>query len=499
MNFICNFPFFSIILSFVCAVTSFALSGKAARYCSIFLLSVSICLSSATLFYNVSTGESFTFMMGHFPAPWGNEIMAGYIEPFFDALFAVVLVYSVFGGAKKLETDIDLSKMNLYYIMVDLAHVALLALCYTNDIFTGYVFVEICTLSSCALLMIRSIGRALAAATRYMIFSLMGSGLFLIGCILLYCITGHLLFPNIKESVAALWAGGEYTIPLIVSIGLMVSGLAIKSGLFPFHYWMPDTYSSATPGSSGILSGVISKAYIILLIKVIYRAVGIEVFMATGIQNLLLVLGVAGMIFGSVSAIHAKGIKKMVAYSSAAQIGYIYMGLGMGTPAALLAAFYQIIAHAITKPVLFQSAGALCDVSQEKQEFSYLRGAAHRNPLAGIVFLCGSLSIIGIPLFTGFIPKLYFATSAFALNWQTYVVLIALAISTLLNVLYFLYTAIKLFLPERLPVKGGAVVWRGQSGFAAASIGMILLNLIIGVHSQPLTMLLRDGIELFMK
>ena len=127
----------------------------------------------------------------------------------------------------------------------------------------------------------------------------------------------------------------------------MTAGLAIKSGLFPFHFWMPDTYGRATPASSGILSGVVSKAYILLLIKIVYRAVGIEVFAASGIQSVLLIFGIAGMIVGSVSAIRSKRLTTMVAYSSAAQIGYIYMGLGMGTQAALLAAFLHIFSHAL--------------------------------------------------------------------------------------------------------------------------------------------------------
>ena len=125
-----------------------------------------------------------------------------------------------------------------------------------------------------------------------MIFSLVGSGLFLIGVIFTYSITGQLLFPQLKASIALLWADGTYRFSMTVAIGLMVGGLAIKSGLFPFHFWIPDTYGRATPASAGILSGVVSKGYIFLLIKIIYQVIGIEVFAASGIQDLLLVLGI---------------------------------------------------------------------------------------------------------------------------------------------------------------------------------------------------------------
>ncbi len=405
-DFIKNFPLFAIILCLLCAVISFVLSGSGARRLTYVLVSVGMGLNCSVLLHNLITGERFTYMMGHFPAPWGNEIAAGLLEPAFALLFGVVILCSVAAGKSRILLDVRADKQNFYYILVDLAQVAMFALCYTNDIFTGYVFIEICTLASCGLLMIREGGKPLVAATRYMIFNLIGSGMFLIGITLLYGVTGHLLFPQLQEAAAAAWSSGMYHGVMVVSIGLTVSGLAIKSGLFPFHFWMPDTYGTATPSSSGILSGVISKGYIFLLIKIIYRVYGHDLFMETGIQNILFLFGIAGMIIGSVSAIRARTITKMTAFSSAAQIGYIFMGIGMGTREAMIAVCFHICAHAITKPVLFLSGGALIDASDGKRDFHSLHGAAHRNPAAGFAFLCGSLSMIGFPIFTGFISKL---------------------------------------------------------------------------------------------
>ena len=310
-----------------------------------------------------------------------------------------------------------------------------------------------------------------------------------------YSITGHLLFPQLHDTIAALWAEGTYQFSMTVAIGLMTAGLAIKSGLFPFHFWMPDTYGRATPASSGILSGVVSKAYILLLIKIIYRAVGIEVFAESGIQSVLLLFGIAGMIVGSVSAIRSKRLTTMVAYSSAAQIGYIYMGLGMGTQAALLAAFLHIFSHARTKPMLFLSASGLRDVSGGHNDFPSLQGAGHRNVAAGALFTAGALSMVGVPLFIGFIPKLQFAQAAFSLTWQKWPVLLALAISTLLNVLYFLYTAMVLWLPQK--DGSAAVAQKVNWGKAVPAAVLLAIGLIIGIHSAPLTALLQQGFGLF--
>ena len=123
----------------------------------------------------------FTYMMGHFPAPWGNEIRAGVLEALMALVFCIVMVLSLMGGLHKLEEEVEPSKENLYYILVDLLLGSLLALVYTNDIFTAYVFVEINTLAACGLIAIRQIGRTFEAAVRYMIMSLLGSGLLLMG------------------------------------------------------------------------------------------------------------------------------------------------------------------------------------------------------------------------------------------------------------------------------------------------------------------------------
>lgn len=496
MSLVQNFPFFNIILCLLCAVTTFVAGDKWGRRLSVGLLVVSVALNASVLWFCASNNMSYAYMMGHYPAPWGNEIMAGVIEPLMGTLFSVVMLCSVLGGMRHIALDVK-SHRRVYWINVDMTLVSLLALSYTNDIFTGYVFIEICTIASCVLLAAKQGGRTLIASARYMIFALIGSGLFLIGVVLTYSITGHLLFPQLHEAIAAVWADGTYTFSMTAAIGLMTAGIAIKSGLFPFHFWMPDTYGRATPASAGILSGVVSKGYIFLLIKIIYRGVGIEVFTESGIQSVLLIFGIGGMIVGSISAIRAKRLTTMVAYSSAAQIGYIYMGLGMGTDAALMAAILHIFAHALTKPMLFLSGADLADASGGHNDFIALRGAGHRDRAAGVLFTAGSLSMVGIPLFIGFIPKLHFATTAFTLGWQRWPVLLGLVISTVLNVGYFLYTAMVLWLPE----KEGVSYHREKRCPCTYIPAMVLLviSMAIGIYSAPLTRLIEQGLALFVK
>ena len=499
MEFIKNFPFFTIVLSLLSAVICYALKDKKARFVSYALLLISGGMSLSVIIYNLTVEPGyFVYRMGHYDAPIGNEISAGLLEPFFALLFEVVIFLSISGGAKHIFSDIDESKHKIFYIMVNLVHAALCALCYTNDIFTAYVFIEVCTIASCALLMSRSTGRALVAATRYMIFSLIGSGLTLIGIILLYSVTGHLLFPQLYSSIQELWATGQYTFPLTIALGLLVSGLAIKSGLCPFHLWMPDTYGTATPAASGILSGVISKGYIFLLLKVIFRVIGFEIFAESNIEVILLVLGVCGMIFGSVSAMHTNNINFMIAYSSAAQIGYIYMGLGLGTKEALLASLFHITAHALTKPMLFLSASGLSDTVQGKQTFAPLCNSAHKNTIAGLSFAAGALSMVGIPIFAGFIPKLLFTLASFGHSTKTYIVLIALAISTMLNVVYFLRTLINIYSIRKVDIKRVSIHLKDNFSQSVVLAVMVAINIAVGLRSQPIISLFEKGIEIFM-
>lgn len=219
MSFVQNFPFFSIILSLVCAVVSFAANARWARRLSIFLLSASAVLQGSLLVYCTVHHVRYSYMMGHYPAPWGNELTAGILEPFLAMLFAGVMLLCVLGGMGRILRDVPADRQKLYWVMVDLAHVALMALCYTNDIFTGYVFIEVLTIASCALLSVRRGGRALIASARYMIFALMGSGLFLIGVIFTYSVTGHLLFPQLHTAIADLWASGGHRFSVTMSLG----------------------------------------------------------------------------------------------------------------------------------------------------------------------------------------------------------------------------------------------------------------------------------------
>ncbi|MBQ2700652.1 MAG: sodium:proton antiporter [Clostridia bacterium] len=492
-----NIPFAMILLPLASAAFTSVMKGRWARRTALCVIALTTLLSGLFCIFMKDQPESFNFMMGHFPAPWGNEIRAGMLEAVTALCFNLVMLLSVAGGMKKVTDDIDGHKQNLYYIMTELLTSALMAQVFTNDVFTAYVFLEIMTIAACALIASRVKGNALVAATRYMILNLVGSGLFLLGLTLLYDLTGHLLMQNIREEIIKLAATGQYQQPLTVVIALITIGLGIKSALYPFHTWVPDAYTSSTPTSAALLFSLVSKGYIFLVIKFFYRVFGLDVILNSRVADVLFVFGIVGMIMGSLGAIRQRDIRRMVAYSSVAQIGYIYMGMGLNVEAGMVAALFHMFSHLFLKAMLFIATGGLRDASGHMREFHELRGAGYRCPVAGVAFTVGALGMIGIPFLGGFAAKVLFAQAAMeAATGRMIIVLITLALSTALNAVYFGKTILTLY---RLPAEEIPNQPRFKPGmlFTLSCGAFIAVNVFLGVCAQPVIQAIADGLKMF--
>ena len=287
-------------------------------------------------------------------------------------------------------------------------------------------------------------------------------------------------------------ASRTYTLPLVVSALLMTLGLSIKSAQFPFHAWLPDAHASATTASSAVLSGLVLKGYLIILLKLILRVYGPSLLATTYMDDLLFLLGLTGMLFASVAALRQEEVKSMIAYSSSAQISYIFLGLGLGTDAGLIAACYQILAHAMTKSMIFSGAGAMIRASNRGHYWSQLRGAARRAPLGGLAFTVGGLSLCGLPLLAGFSAKYCLAIAALDAQWQTAPALFGLAASSVLNAMYYIPAILAIWgrggEGEKLPWK-----WEREG----ALVLFLLCNVVLGTAFGPIRDLIEQGLNLF--
>lgn len=492
MPFVANFPFFCIILTMVGGIISSILKGKKAYWLNIGVVVTCFIMSLILLINMIFTPEAYTFMMGHFPAPWGNEIKFGPFEAIMATTLSVVMLLAVISEKKRIFESVQEGKINLFCLMLNLMLSSLYALIYTNDLFTAYVFIEINTLCGCGLVMAKGSGKSIAATIKYLIMSLLGSGLFLVSIILIYDLTGHILMPNVQESLTTLMSSSQYILPITIIVGLLSVGLAIKSALFPFHSWLPNTYNSAMNMSNALSSGLVLKGYIILLIKISYRVLGLELFGALKVSNVLFLFGFLAVIIGSLDALKEFNIKTMLAYSSIAQVGYIFMGIGIGTTAGFLAASFTIIAHSITKAMLFISCEGLMSVSNNSRYFDDLKGSALRNPLAGAGFAFGAFTMIGVPLLSGFGSKYMLAMAGMESSRKMWLVLIALAVSTLLNAMYFLKVLMTIY------TKADENIIKVKNGFnyTFGVCAFMILNLCTGVFYQKVVDILATGLAL---
>jgi len=503
MNLIFHFPVLTILLSLLSSVICTLLKAKTARIWTMAVETLLLGMCAAVLVHTLQTGEAFTYVLGEFPAPWGNELRAGALEGLMGFVFSAVLLCSLGGGLTYSRIDVEESKGNLFYALVNLAGAALMALVWTNDVFTGYVFLEILTLSSCGLIAVREMGRTTLAAVRYMIMNLLGSGLFLLGVVMMYSLTGHLLMIPMRGAVQEIMREGGRT-PLTFALTILTIGLGIKSGMFPAYFWMPDTYGSATPAAASILSSVVSKGYLFLLFKILYRVAGETVFRQLPLRWVLFLLGLMGIAAGSVSALRSKNINRMTAYSSAAQIGYVYLGLGLGGEAGFTAAMFQILAHAVTKSLLFLTTPRLASSSGDSLLFGRLRGSGKRARFAGVCFTAAALSMVGIPFFAGFSVKLHYAVSAVSSGnpLLMFPILIILGLSSVLNATYYLRTVVTIYSdpwPGEQPDAGKR--WKERRPFFAAyavSAGVLMTgNLALGLAAPQIAEIIRRGLNMF--
>lgn len=496
MTFVYNIPFFSLFLVLFSAILLplFQKGNWALNLIRGVQLTVAV-LSGILLADLWQTGKSFTYMMGHFPAPWGNELKAGPLEALFALTFSLVTFLSMAGGAADVRRDIPPHRQVGYCLLMQLLYASLLAMVYTNDLFTAYVFIEIAAITACIAVVAKESGRSVVAAIRYLVFNCLGSGLILLGISILYCITGHLLMENLAQAVAQLADAGQYMGPLTASALLMTLGLSIKSAQFPFHAWLPDAHASATTSASAILSGLVLKGYLVLLVKLIIRVFGGSLLIRIYMHDLLFFLGLAGMLFASVAALRQEEVKRMVAYSSSAQISYIFLALGLGSRAGVAAACFQILCHAFTKPMIFVGTGGMIRAANGGHYWRDLRGCAWKNPMAGIGFTVGGLSLCGLPLLAGFSAKYSLAVAALSAQWQIMPALFGLAISSVLNAMYYIPAMLAIW--GKTDENGAAVRAQFDGLERPLSIGCFLgFNVVLGVAVGPIFNLIVQGLEL---
>lgn len=371
-------------------------------------------------------GLPLVFQSGGWPAPFGISLVADLLAALLVVMSQVVLslglVYAL--GAK----DKVVQYPSFYPLFLALA-AGLTGAFLTGDLFNLFVFAELVVIAGTVLTAVSDDRYGVEAATKYFYMSLLAATFLLLADGTLYAAYGTL---NMADLAARIQLDPAHPL-LPVGMALLLAAFMIKSAVFPMHFWQPDFHAAAPTAVSAMLSSVVVKLGVYGFLRMTTL---LFVEQAGPLRGLLVVLGIAGILFGGLSAVGTHNVKRMLAYSTLAQIGFILVGIGWGTPLSLAAAIVFTVNHSLVKSAMLMLAGALASRTAVKSAaFSVVTGLGRHVPQIGVLFFIGALALAGIPPTNGFISKLLLFDSGLAgAQWA------ALAFLASGSLITFIYT-----------------------------------------------------------
>lgn len=411
-----------------------------------------------------------------------------------DLLSALMILISSFISFLCLIYSLDYIEyrsLSTYYPLFNLLVAGLHGSFLTGDIFNLFVFFEILLLSSCGLVVSLEKGGTtkssdkLEATFKYLILNMLGSTVMLIAVAALYATTGTLNMADISIKLGIMQTSG--TLPwYILPIGLMfIIVFGNKAAIFPLHYWLPDVHPTAPSPISAILSGVLIKVGVYGILRIfffIFRDI-------TGIfQPIIIILSLFTIIIGAASAVSQNNVKRLLAYSSVSQIGYVFLAIGFGGVTAIAASLVYLVNHALTKSLLFLTAGGIIHHAGTK-DMNKMGGMINSSPFMAFAFLVGSMSIAGLPPMGGFISKLLLFDAGII---GKYYVEIAVALIFAIFSLFYMFRAwLLMFWGEKrdVSVYGDYAVHKPSIFVYLPLIILVISIMIIGIYPQPLVLL----------
>jgi multicomponent Na+:H+ antiporter subunit D len=454
------------------------LARAATTAASLFAFAIAIVLTMGVL-----DGNTYTYRMGSWPAPYGIELA---VDRFSALLLLIVTGASslaLIAGRRSVDADIDESRQPLFYSAWLLALAGLSGIPVAADAFNIFVFMEISSLASYVIIAGGSDRRALPAVFKYLIMGTIGATFYLIGIGLIYLMTGTL---NLADMELRIHEVADQK-PILVAAGFITIGLALKAAVFPLHVWLPNAYTYAPNAVTVFLAACSTKVSLYLLLRFDFfvfqgNLVGHDV----QFTYFLMPLAVLAILIASGVALFEQNIKRLLAYSSIAQIGYILLGASFVTVAGLTASTIHFFNHALAKGALFLAVGCLA-TSCVGLRLSDLGGVAKRMPWTSAAFIVAGFSLIGIPGTAGFISKWYLITAALEQGSVGIALVAVLVISSLMAVVYIWRVVEAIYFGE--PATDLSAVREAPLAMLAVTWAAALANLYFGlVPEVPVTL-----------
>jgi multicomponent Na+:H+ antiporter subunit D len=425
-----HLPALQVVVPLLAAPASVLLRRRGVAYGLVLAASWAALAIALRLWWLVLQGGTISYAIGSWPPPWGIEYRVDALNAFVLVLVAgiaaVVLPYS----RPSIEREVPASQHYLFYTMFALCLAGLLGITITGDAFNIFVFLEISALSTYVLIALGRDRRALVAAYQYLIMGTIGATFIVIGIGLLYLMTGTLNLADMGHRLA----GVRGTRPVLAALAFLTVGISLKLALFPLHHWLPNAYTYAPSAVSAFVAATATKVAVYVLLRFYFTVFGqTEVFARLPMGEMMLLLALAGMFVASTVAIYQTDLKRLFAFSSVAQIGYIILGLSFDSVTGLTATVVHLFNHGITKGAIFLLLGMVA-ATMGGVSLARVQGMGRHMPLTAFgIVVCG-LSLIGVPGTAGFVSKWYLILAALEQGQWWLVALILL--SSLLAVIY---------------------------------------------------------------
>ena len=458
---------------------------------------VAACFAIAVaLLIQVRGGGVISYHLGGWPPPLGIEYRVSTVNAYLlvlvTAMALVVMSFDSRGGPPRVPE----SRRHLYYAVFLLCICGLLGITITGDAFNIFVFLEISSLSSYILVSLGGHRRAVMSAFYYLVMGTIGGVFFMLGVGLLYQATGTLNLREIAERLEpSLDDRGT-----VLALALLVVGISIKLAVFPLHHWLPNAYSFAPPKVSAFLAATATKVSFYLLAMILFVIFGEPfVFGELQLHVVLLPLSILAMFLASGAAIFQTDLRRLLAYSSVAQVGYMTLGLSTANATGLAGGLVHLFNHAVMKGGLFLVVACLLH-RVGSVHLDALAGVGRRMPVTCAALVIGGLSLIGVPGTVGFVSKWYLVSGVLERGWTAAAVLILLSsllavvyVGRVVEALYFRQPAGDHVRPDlrEAPFAMLAPTW---ILIAAAVVFGLTTNWTYGVAAEAAELLLQGGI-----
>ncbi|MFZ2957758.1 MAG: proton-conducting transporter membrane subunit [Candidatus Ozemobacteraceae bacterium] len=377
----------------------------------------------------IGTNSVFkTVLESHFQL----ELPPDFISQFMLVIIGIVGLVTAIVARYSIESEH--SRLHFHTLLL-LSMMSMNGVVLTNDLFTLYLFIEASSIVAFIMIAMQKDILGLEASFKYIIIASVATLLMLTAIALLLMITGETSFVGVHAALAKM---GDLQLPKL-ALGIFIVGLCMKSGIVPFHAWVADVYSGAPTAASLLMCGAITKTTgLYSLLRLMTSVFGFN----TQLNALLLTLGVLTILIGALAALGQRNAKRLLAYSSVSQSGYILLGIGTGSPLGIAGALFHAFNHATNKALLFANAAAI-EYRTKTLNMDEIGGAGHRMPITMVTSIIGSMSVAGIPPLSGFWSKLLIIVALWSAGFKAIALFAALA--SLLTLAYMLAFQRKIF------------------------------------------------------